>query len=198
MVKKIRHLYGISRSVITGWDEEKKIPTDVDQVFYFGDVEYPIVTANLIDAYQIYQEELEFMSDKDLVELTAFDINVSDKEWDSLKCKERLAFDDYSMFETKAPFSILASEFVYQGEYDSSISFIAEEMLRVQSEFFNMHMICKRAGINYSTYRGFKNNNQNFSIQKIYSLLECMSQVGNECLSWNNNKNPFKVDKNIN
>lgn len=76
---------------------------------------------------------------------------------------------------------MLAWNYSYKGHYDSDDSAL-DELLVVQSENFNMRVICEKAGISYSTYRGFKNNKQPFSIQKIYELLRTMNRVGNE--SW--------------
>ena len=66
----------------------------------------------------------------------------------------------------------------------SVISEVVEETLRVYSENYNMRVICEKAGISYSTYRGFKNNNQPFSTQKALQLLRCMFEIGSSC--WNN------------
>ena len=63
----------------------------------------------------------------------------------------------------------------------SVISEVVEETLRVYSENYNMRVICEKAGISYSTYRGFKNNKQPFSEQKALQLLKCMFEVGSNC-----------------
>ncbi len=59
-----------------------------------------------------------------------------------------------------------------------------------------MRVICEKAGISYSTYRGFKNNKQPFSRQKIYDLLRAMNAVGNEC--WDEDlEDTYQIHKSI-
>jgi hypothetical protein len=43
--------------------------------------------------------------------------------------------------------------------------------------YFNMRIICEKAGINYSTYRGWKNNGRAFSQKKAKCLYETMIDI---------------------
>ena len=109
--------------------------------------------------------------------------------------KGKLDYSDYSKYETKANFRGLAWNFSYKGKTDSDDSAL-EELLIVQSENFNMRVICERAGISYSTYRGFKNNKQPFSRQKMYELLRTMKAIGSEC--WDEDlEYTYKINKSI-
>ena len=59
-----------------------------------------------------------------------------------------------------------------------------------------MRVICERAVISYSTYRGFKNNKQPFSRHKIYELLRIMKAIGSEC--WDKDlEEIYKINKSI-
>lgn len=60
---------------------------------------------------------------------------------------------------------------------------ILEEEVRYKSEFFSMRKVCERACVNYSTFRGFKNNKQYFSAEKLLKLLDTMKAISGE--SWN-------------
>jgi hypothetical protein len=44
-------------------------------------------------------------------------------------------------------------------------------------KYFNMRVICEKAGVNYSTYRGWKNNGRAFSQNKAKLLYETMVEI---------------------
>lgn len=145
--------------------------------------------------YLFYRENKDDFADDEYCELTAREIEISDKEWIELITKGKLYYLDYSQYETKANFRGLAWKFSYKGKTDSDDS-VLEELLIVQSVNFNMRVICERAGISYSTYRGFKNNKQPFSRQKIYELLRTMKTIGSEC--WDKDlESTYKINKSI-
>lgn len=54
-----------------------------------------------------------------------------------------------------------------------------KEIVSRKCIFFNMRVICERAGVNYSTYRGWKNNGRSFSDQKAKLLYETMRNIMN-------------------
>ena len=153
------------------------------------------ITASITEAYRFYREHKDDLADDEYCELTAREIEISDKEWTELINKGKLDYSDYSKYETRANFRGLAWNFSYKGKTDSDDSTL-EELLIVQSENFNMRVICERAGISYSTYRGFKNNKQPFSRQKIYELLRTMKAIGSEC--WDEDlEDAYKINKSI-
>ena len=43
--------------------------------------------------------------------------------------------------------------------------------------YFNMRVICEKAGVNYSTYRGWKNNGRGFSQKKAKALYDAKKNV---------------------
>ena len=152
-------------------------------------------TASITEAYRFYREHKDDLADDEYCELTVREIEISDKEWIELINKGKLDYSDYSKYETKANFRGLAWNFSYKGKTDSDDSAL-EELLIVQSENFNMRVICERAGISYSTYRGFKNNKQPFSRQKMYELLRTMRAIGSEC--WDEDlEYTYKINKSI-
>ena len=125
-------------------------------------------TASIIEEYRFYREYKDDLADDEYCELTVREIEISDKEW---------------------------IELINKGKTDSDDSAL-EELLIVQSENFNMRVICERAGISYSTYRGFKNNKQPFSRQKMYELLRTMKAIGSEC--WDEDlEDTYKINKSI-
>ncbi|MDD6349735.1 hypothetical protein [Intestinibaculum porci] len=44
-------------------------------------------------------------------------------------------------------------------------------------KYFNMREVCEKAGINYSTYRGWKNNGRSFSDEKAKILFLTMKEI---------------------
>ena len=44
-----------------------------------------------------------------------------------------------------------------------------------KSQYFNMKVICEKAGVNYSTFRGWKNNGNTLSEEKL--KLYCMKFI---------------------
>ena len=127
----------------------------------------------------------DIISKNEFLELIARKIDVIDEEWYKLVKKGKLEYSDYSDFIKTKELRSLAWKFSYKGHYDSDDSLVLDELLIVQSENFNMRVICSKAGVSYSTYRGFKNNKQPFSVMKKIKLLRCMNEVGNMC--WDKN-----------
>ena len=50
-----------------------------------------------------------------------------------------------------------------------------KSMIREKCKYFNMKEVCAAAGVNYSTYRGWKSNGHNLSDEKAKTLY-CMMQ----------------------
>lgn len=46
-----------------------------------------------------------------------------------------------------------------------------------KSQYFNMKAICELAGVNYQTFRSWKNNGYSFSDKKLIALIEAMKSV---------------------
>ncbi len=46
--------------------------------------------------------------------------------------------------------------------------------------YFNMRAVCEKADINYSTFRGWRNNGRSFSDKKARQLYETMLSIMNE------------------
>ncbi len=181
MNKKTRSIYEIELSEIVSWNEETKFPEDVNPIVSIDGVDPSFTTASISEAYRHYRKHKDNdLIDNSLYELSAREIEVTDEEWAALLKKRNLEYADYSKYVTKSNFRIIAWNYFYMGRTESHDSGI-DELLVVQSENFNMRVICEKAGINYSTYRGFKNNKQPFSKQKIYELLKTMKNVGNDC-----------------
>lgn len=198
MRKKIRNIYEIEFSEIVSWDEENDFPSDMSPIISVDGKDPSFRTASITDAYRFYREQKDLLVDNEYCQLKVREIEISNKEWIELINKGKLDYFEYSQYETKANFRILAWNFSYMGKKDSDDS-VLEELLIVQSENFNMRVICERAGISYSTYRGFKNNKQPFSRQKIYGLLRAMKTIGSECwdedLEYTYKINKSKVEK---
>lgn len=180
MEKVSRYIYEIDLNIITEWNEEMEFPTDMDPV-EIVDFNIPYSTANILDAINFFEKQKDIISEDEFLELVAREIDVTDEEWYKLVKKEKLEFSDYSDFIKTKELRTLAWNFSYKGHYDSDDSSALDELLVVQSENFNMRVICDRAGVSYSTYRGFKNNKQPFSVMKKIKLLRCMNEVGNMC-----------------
>lgn len=183
MDKKIRKIYEIKLSEIVSWNDEDDFPEDMDPIISIDGINPSFTTARISEAYTYYLEH----RDDDLIENSFFElisreIEVTFDEWKELLNKEKLEYADYSKYVTNSNLRSIAWNFSYNGHIDSDDSAI-DELLIVQSENFNMRVICEKAGISYSTYRGFKNNKQPFSRKKMLELLRAMNIVGNE--SWN-------------
>lgn len=180
MEKISRYIYEINLNKITEWDEETEFPKEMDYV-EIEDFNIPYSTANILDAINFFEKQKDIISDDEFLELIATEIDVTDEEWYQLVKRGKLEYRDYSDFIKTKELRSLAWEFSYKGHYDSDDSSVLDELLIVQSENFNMRVICGKAGVSYSTYRGFKNNKQPFSVMKKIKLLRCMNEVGNMC-----------------
>ena len=182
MNKKKREIYEIGLREIVSWDDENDFPEEMNPIVSIDGNGPSYTTASINKAYSYYREHRnDDLLEDSYFELTAREIEVTDKEWIELLDKENLEYDDYYQYVTESNLRVLAWNYSYKGHYDSDDSAL-DELLVVQSENFNMRVICEKAGISYSTYRGFKNNKQPFSRQKMYELLRTMNRVGNE--SW--------------
>lgn len=195
MEKKIRSIYEVEYSQIVSWDEENDFPKDMDPIISIDGYNPSFASASVMEAYRFYREHKDDLGDNVFCELFARKIEISDKEWFELINKGKLDYTDYSKYVTKEGFTILAWNFDYDGKWDSDDSTL-KELLIVQSEYFNMRVICEKAGVSYSTYRGFKNNKQPFSNQKIYKLLKTMNTIGNECWDEDINRS-YEIQKSI-
>lgn len=184
MEKKMRNIYEVQLYVIEEWDEENEVPTELNPVLSEDGIDPSYTSARISDAYRYYLSNKEKYENDDnyCFELDAQPIEVTDEEWNALLKKGELEYSDYSKYIIDRATTALAWESNYEYCHDGSDSAL-EELLIVESENFNMRVVCEKAGINYSTFRGFKNNKQPFSTQKKYQLLKTMHAIGNDC--WN-------------
>lgn len=51
------------------------------------------------------------------------------------------------------------------------------EYVKEKSKYFNMKAICEFAGVNYSTFRGWKNADRSLSFEKINAIYVAMHEV---------------------
>lgn len=184
MVKKRRYIYEIELSSIVDWDEESHYPKVMNPL-EVDEYHLPYSTARILDAFEFYDIQEDKVSDNQFLELNAREIEVTDEEWNCLMKMDRLKYSDYCNYITEEGLRTLAWKLLYESHFDSNDSLALDELLIVQSENFNMRVICNKAGMSYSTYRGFKNNKQPFSVAKKIKLLKCMNEVGNMC--WDKN-----------
>lgn len=68
---------------------------------------------------------------------------------------------------------------VMNNEYDYDTIDIDGESyeLRKRARFYNMSAICQEAGVNYSSYRGWANQNRSLSDEKKKALIRAMDRV---------------------
>ena len=180
MNKKKRSMYEIDLSNIVSWDNGDDFPQDMDIIDSIDGEDVSLVTANIAEACRLYRKHTENLWDDCFCELFAREIEVTDKEWNELLKKGKLQYDDYRKYLTESNRRSIAWEYSYHGKSDRDDSRV-KELLIVQSEYFNMRVVCERAGISYSTYRGFKNNKKPMSYEKELELLKSMSMIGGEC-----------------
>ena len=185
MNNKVRNIYEVEISEVTELDEYN-YPSSANPVISFGDSQdCTLITADISAACRYFTkmtEDIKGFDEKMMVSLYSHEVELSDSQWLELVSKGALAYDDYAEFCTGNNTKTLAEELNFISNA-SVTSEAAEEMLRVYSENYNMRVICEKAGISYSTYRGFKNNNQPFSTRKALQLLKCMFEIGSNC--WN-------------
>lgn len=185
-MKTTRSIYTVEQSEIADWNNEEDFPGDCNPIISIDGKDASLTTASLMHAYHYYkecEEDLESSDANTMVELTRTNIEVTEDEWKTLCAKESLSYEDYSPYVVKEEAEcILAWSYKYDSKWDHNDD-VPGELLRNLSEAFNMRYVCDMAGINYSTFRGFKNNHQGFSLKKTYQLLRCMKSIGDEC--WN-------------
>lgn len=189
MEKKKRVLYEVSWSDIDICNEDgtpsilsEISPVEIDGIEYSGD----FYTANILEA----ADRFEFISNvidgtdgpaNQDVCLSKIEFYLGEEDWDKLLNKSELDFSDIQKLKTTSTVVIADA---YRTETDECYNDdYYGEILKVSSQYFNMKAVCEKAGINYSTYKGFKNNNQYFSSTKILILLECMHDIGISCLN---------------
>ena len=190
MEKNKRVIYEVIWNTVDEWDDfgypTSEGPIEkvmIDDEEYYGE----FYTTNILKAADRY----DFISDMILdcsadeygesVMLIKTEIYLGDDEWEILENKEILDFDDIAKFKITSSYMI-AMQYQTPTNCDSHGDYYGE-ILRVESQYFNMKAICKKAGINYSTYKGFKNNNQYFSRVKTLTLLKCMHDIGINCFN---------------
>lgn len=152
---------------------------EIDGTVYTGE----FYTTNIIEAgkrYELFSEIVDGAENEEVI-LSKLEVYLGDDEWEEFVKKEILS--DQDIVKTK----ILSTEIIARNihtkiTWDSQGGYYGE-VLKVISQYFNMKAVCEKAGIKYSTYKGFKNNNQYFSTEKILSLLKCMNDIGDGC--WN-------------
>lgn len=181
-----RFLYMVNLSVIADWNAEDDFPGNCDPITGIDGKDPSLTTASFIRAYHYYKEcsdDLMDIDDNEMVELTRVSIEVPDEVWRELCNKESLSYDEYAPYLIKDSTDLnLAWSYVYNGDHEDNDD-APEELLRNASEAFNMHYVCDMAGVNYSTFRGFKNNHKPFARKKTLQLLKCMKDISNECWS---------------
>lgn len=190
--KKTRNIYTVWFSTIFRWSEENGYE-ELDGITEIDGVDPTFETASISKAYSYYREHKDDLKGDGVCELLTREIEVTDEEWIELLRKEKLDDSDYSKYANNKPLRVIAWNCTYEG-FSNSSDFAIDELLIVQSENFNMRVVCNKAGISYSTFRGFKNNKQPFSEMKIYELLRCMNEIGKE--SWDEDlENMYQLSK---
>lgn len=184
MDAKIRKIYAVELNEITCWNEEENYPADFNPIVEIDNEDPSFYSAHLDQSYRYYRKNERQLDeyDSDLyLELSAISLEIPDKEWKILYAKSSLTYDDYESYIIKDETQeVLAWSFTHGISSERQDDALGE-LLRAESENFNMRVICEKAGISYSTFRGFKNNHQPFSYEKIYRLLKCMHEIGEEC-----------------
>lgn len=186
MEKKKKILYEVLWNSVESWDENGYptcggafVSAEIDGTVYTGD----FYTTNIIEAgkrYEFFSEIVDNAVNEEVI-LSKLEVYLGDDEWEKLVKKEILSDQDVAKIKTLST-EIIARNFNTELGRDSQ-GWYYGEVLKVESQYFNMKAVCEKAGIKYSTYKGFKNNNQYFSAEKILSLLKCMNDIGTGC--WN-------------
>lgn len=190
--KKTRNIYTVWFSTIFRWSEENGYE-ELDGITEIDGVDPTFETASISKAYSYYREHKDDLKGDGVCELLTREIEVTDEEWIELLRKEKLDDSDYSKYANNKPLRVIAWNCTYEGLSDG-LDLAIDELLVVQSENFNMRVVCNKAGISYSTFRGFKNNKQPFSPIKKYELLRCMGEIGKE--SWDEDlENMYQLSK---
>ena len=185
MTKKKRCIYEVELYTVNGWDEENDRPDDLYPIVDINGKDYSYACARVMDVYRFYENNLEELKEANQwdglsYDLMAREIEVSDEEWYKLLKKEQLAYHDYEPYLTKSAIPLVVSECYFDG-HSYSWNDIWEYILIDQSENFNMRIVCEKAGISYSTFRGFKYNNKSLSFSNGYQLLRTMKEIGDDC-----------------
>lgn len=181
MEKKIRKIYRVDMGDLVGWDEENQTFGDFLPFCAINDEDTTIVTAHLEKAYRHYRKFEEYVYDDVRMELRSYEIQVTDEEWEKLYSKEILEYDDYKDYTPDSLQWIeIASKQEFHNDVDSFDSVLGE-LVRQYSENFNMKVICEKSGVNYSTFRGFKNNKKQIDKFKLWQILRTMHKIGLNC-----------------
>lgn len=181
-MKKERNLYKVKFFSIEKWDDETNAPEKLVPVDDSIGVSQGIVTADFASAYRFYRREAKNLFNRQ-IDLDIVPIMVDDDEWTVLQKKEKLDPDDFEVFEVLDSSEPTIAWHLNFAGHNIGEDGAAAELLKIQSENFNMRVICEKAGVSYSTFRGFKNNSQPFSAEKVNKLLKCMHDIGVQC--WN-------------
>ncbi len=163
-------------------DDDKNIET----WSYTGESFY---TTNLLEAVKVLKEKSEDLETNDLVTLSLYDLPIQEP----ISMNEEEFEQNYNGILVGSTSEELAMinnvDLSDSGEnyFDSLLDKveILEGFVRLKAKYFNMRVICEEAGINYSTYRGFKNNKRYFSEEKLIDILKTMQKVGDNC--WDDN-----------
>lgn len=184
MAETWKKIYRVDMYYIDGWDIEEERPVELSPIDRIEGTDPTFVTTDLYKAYCYYRER-ERGEDPESTgwELSAEEIEVPDEIWYEWERKDSLSFEDYSKWKTRQPVHLLAWTYSHPDGCDIHEDVFGELLIN-KSRYFNMRAVCEKAGINYSTYRGFKNNQKPFSYLKKMQLLRQMHLIGNGC--WDN------------
>ena len=175
MKKKKRNIYEVAEYRIDRWDDEKCVP-DMESFV----LKNYLITPDIVKAFYFYREINNNNNEsRFLHQLKPIKIEISDKEWLEMNKKDKLLEQDYKAYILEETADDIAYDLYFDGKGDDKDD-ILEEVLRVKSEIFNMRLICDMAGVNFSTFRGFKYNDKSLSKKKVKQLIETMALISKE------------------
>lgn len=101
-------------------------------------------------------------------------------DYKSIACDEFIELEDGLLVNRDDMYNI----YISVNEDDVTFSDIEdlrnEIELSYNTQFFNMTAVCKLAEVNYSTFKGWKNNGFGMSEKKIVQILKTMKEISND------------------
>lgn len=167
-------IYAVELSHVRKFDESG-IAVELD-----SESSQDLYTTDIYEAFAYFKNKVNDVYYGDILTLAQLTFD-GEEEW--ITSLNTDAFDKkFGGLKETAPREIIV-EYLNHENADAFTCFVLDEMVRQSSRYYNMHEICKAAGVNYSTFRGFKNNRQPISDEKLLAVLKTMNRVG--VTSWN-------------
>lgn len=171
-------VYEVSFGTIDEWNEDEGLKD-----WTCGPNDLCVYCTDIADAIKIYADNISKVGENEVLQINYMQIGI-EKPLEEDFVLDFIEYENqYGKCIQYGHAFVIQDYYNHEGISDYYANEALEYLVRDKAEYYNMRVICEKAGINYSTFRGFKNNKQPISDNKLIKLLETMSTIGRNV--WN-------------